>query len=180
VRFDQHEADTMQIWVDADACPVVIKDMLFRAARRVGVTLTLVANQFLRVPPSPLIRAIQVPAGFDAADDLIAERVAAGDLVITADIPLAAAVLAKNAHALDPRGNWYTRDTIEERLRMRSMLDQLRSSGVDTGGPPAFSARDSRTFAAELDRWLARHVKRPAAQQGNAPAVPDRHHPHDG
>ena len=116
----------MPIWVDADACPVVIKDMLYRAARRTGMPLTLVANTFLRVPPSPLIRAIQVPAGFDAADDLIA----AGDLVITADIPLAAAVLAKNAQALDPRGNWYTPGTIEERLRMRSMLDQLRASGV--------------------------------------------------
>jgi hypothetical protein len=113
----------MPIWVDADACPVVIKDMLYRAARRTGMPLTLVANAFLRVPPSPLIRAIQVPAGFDAADDLIAERVVAGDLVITADIPLAAAVLAKNAQALDPRGNWYTPGTIEERLRMRSMLD---------------------------------------------------------
>jgi hypothetical protein len=153
----------MQIWVDADACPVVIKDMLFRAARRVGVPVVLVANQFLRVPPSPLIRTIQVPAGFDAADDLIAERVAAGDLVITADIPLAAAVLQKHAHAIDPRGGWYSRDTIEDRLRMRSMLDQLRSSGVDTGGPSAFSARDSKTFAGELDRWLARHAaNRPA------------------
>ncbi|SIT46911.1 conserved hypothetical protein [Paraburkholderia ribeironis] len=150
----------MPIWVDADACPVVIKDMLYRAARRTGMSLTLVANAFLRVPPSPLIRAIQVPAGFDAADDLIAERVAAGDLVITADIPLAAAVLAKHAQALDPRGNWYSPDTIEERLRMRAMLDQLRSSGVDTGGPPAFSPRDGKSFAGELDRWLARQTPR--------------------
>ncbi len=115
------------------------------------------------MPPSPLIRTIQVPAGFDAADDLIAERVAAGDLVVTADIPLAAAVLEKKAHALDPRGSWYSRDTIEDRLRMRAMLDQLRSSGVDTGGPSAFSARDSKTFAGELDRWLARHAARPAS-----------------
>jgi uncharacterized protein len=148
----------MPIWVDADACPVVIKEMLFRAARRTGVAVTLVANQFLRVPPSPVIRAIQVPAGFDAADALIAERVAPGDLVITGDIPLAAAVLQKHAAALDPRGNWYTPGTIEERLRMRAMLDELRGSGVDTGGPAAFSQRDSKTFAGELDRWLARNA----------------------
>ncbi|REG48960.1 hypothetical protein B0G80_5278 [Paraburkholderia sp. BL6669N2] len=164
----------MSIWVDADACPVVIKDMLYRAARRTNTSLTLVANSFLRVPPSPLIRAIQVPAGFDAADDLIAERVAAGDLVITADIPLAAAVLAKNAQALDPRGNWYTPGTIEERLRMRSMLDQLRSSGVDTGGPSAFSQRDSKSFAGELDRWLSRQRPQPdasAPQSADEPPV---------
>ncbi|MGF6755654.1 YaiI/YqxD family protein [Paraburkholderia sp. GAS42] len=173
----------MQIWVDADACPVVIKDMLFRAARRVGVTVTLVANQFLRVPPSPLIRTIQVPAGFDAADDLIAERVVAGDLVITADIPLAAAVLQKNAHALDPRGNWYSPGTIEERLRMRAMLDQLRSSGVDTGGPSAFSARDTKTFAGELDRWLARHAPRAVPLPATSPEVSTPKDPpdaHDG
>ena len=150
----------MPIWVDADACPVVIKDMLYRAARRTGTTLTLVANTFLRVPRSPLIRAIQVPAGFDAADDLITERVVAGDLVITADIPLAAAVLAKNAQALDPRGNWYTPGTIEERLRMRSILDQLRGSGVDTGGPAAFSQADRQRFANALDRELARRGRR--------------------
>ncbi|NML32903.1 YaiI/YqxD family protein [Paraburkholderia antibiotica] len=150
----------MPIWVDADACPAVVKDMLYRAARRTGMPLTLVANTFLRVPPSPLIRAIQVPAGFDAADQLIVERAAAGDLVITADIPLAAQVLAKHAHALDPRGNWFTPGTIEERLRMRSMLDQLRSSGVDTGGPSAYSPRDGKSFAGELDRWLARQPPR--------------------
>ena len=164
----------MPIWVDADACPAVVKDMLYRAARRTGVPLTLVANSFLRVPPSPLIRAIQVPAGFDAADQLIVERVVDGDLVITADIPLAAAVLAKNAHALDPRGNWFTPGTIEERLRMRSMLDQLRASGVDTGGPAAYSPRDGKTFAGELDRWLARHAPRgdaPAPHSGGKPPV---------
>jgi uncharacterized protein YaiI (UPF0178 family) len=162
----------MSIWVDADACPVVIKDMLFRAARRTGMPLTLVANTVLRIPPSPLIRAIQVPAGFDAADDLIAERVTQGDLVITADIPLAAAVLAKHAQALDPRGNWYTPGTIEERLRMRSMLDQLRSSGVDTGGPAAFSARDSKSFAGELDRWLARQPPRSDASTPHSDGEP--------
>ncbi|MDE1181608.1 YaiI/YqxD family protein [Paraburkholderia sp.] len=149
----------MQIWVDADACPVVVKDMLYRAARRTGIAVTLVANQFLRVPPSPLIRAIQVPAGADVADALIAERVVAGDLVITADIPLAAAVLEKHAHALDPRGNWYSPGTIEERLRMRAMLDQLRGSGVDTGGPDPFSQRDTKVFAGELDRFLARQPR---------------------
>jgi uncharacterized protein len=164
----------MPIWVDADACPVVIKDMLYRAARRTGVPLTLVANTFLRIPASPLIRAIQVPAGFDAADNLIAGRVVAGDLVITADIPLAAAVLAKNAQALDPRGNWYTPGTIEDRLGMRSMLDELRASGVDTGGPAAFSPRDSKSFAGELDRWLVRQAPRPDAptphSRGESPA----------
>ncbi|CAG4909573.1 YaiI/YqxD family protein [Paraburkholderia saeva] len=174
----------MQIWVDADACPVVIKDMLFRAARRVSVTVTLVANQFLRVPPSPLIRTIQVPAGADAADDLIAERVQVGDLVITADIPLAAAVLQKNAHALDPRGNWYSAGTIEERLRMRAMLDQLRGSGIDTGGPSAFSARDTKTFAGELDRWLLRHAPRPvppSSAPGDTSAPDgDPQGPHEG
>ncbi len=162
----------MPIWVDADACPVVIKDMLYRAARRTGTPLTLVANSFLRVPPSPLIRAIQVPAGFDAADNLIAERVNAGDLVITADIPLAAAVLAKHAQALDPRGNWYTPGPIEERLRMRAMLDQLRGSGVDRGGPAAFSPRDSKTFAGELDRWLARQPARSDAPTPHSPDEP--------
>ncbi|HGL6860819.1 TPA: YaiI/YqxD family protein, partial [Burkholderia multivorans] len=116
----------------------------------------LVANQFLRTPPSPFIRALQVPAGFDAADARIVELAAAGDLVITADIPLAAAVLDKGAFALDPRGNWFSRDNIEERLSTRAMMDQLRSAGIDTGGPAPFSARDGNAFAAQLDRFLAR------------------------
>ncbi|CAN0627573.1 DUF188 domain-containing protein YaiI [Burkholderia multivorans] len=146
----------MQVLVDADACPVVIKDMLFRAARRVEVHVTLVANQYLRTPPSPFIRALQVPAGFDAADARIVELVTFGDLVITADIPLAAAVLDKGAHALDPRGSWFSRENIEERLAMRAMLDQLRSTGIDTGGPAPYSARDSKEFAGQLDRFLAR------------------------
>ncbi|OMG70433.1 YaiI/YqxD family protein [Burkholderia ubonensis] len=146
----------MQVLVDADACPVVVKDMLFRAARRAEVHVTLVANQYLRTPPSPFIKALQVPAGFDAADARIVELVAAGDLVITADIPLAAAVLDKGGHALDPRGNWFSRENIEERLSTRAMLDQLRSTGIDTGGPAPYSARDGKAFAGQLDRFLAR------------------------
>ncbi|KVO25853.1 hypothetical protein WK05_23885 [Burkholderia ubonensis] len=146
----------MQVLVDADACPVVVKDMLFRAARRAEVHVTLVANQYLRTPPSPFIKALQVPAGFDAADARIVELVTAGDLVITADIPLAAAVLDKGAHALDPRGNWFSRENIEERLSTRAMLDQLRSTGIDTGGPAPYGARDGKAFAAQLDRFLAR------------------------
>lgn len=147
----------MQVFVDADACPVIIKEMLFRAARRVEVCVTLVANQFLRVPPSPFIKFIQVPSGFDVADARIVELVAAGDLVITADIPLAAAVLEKRGLVLDPRGNWLSRENIEERLTMRDMMDQLRSTGIETGGPAPFSARDSNAFAGQLDRFLARH-----------------------
>ncbi|TKC83140.1 YaiI/YqxD family protein [Trinickia terrae] len=147
----------MQVLVDADACPAVIKDMLFRAARRTEVRVTLVANQYLRTPPSPFIRSIQVPAGFDAADARIVELVASGDLVITADIPLAAAVLDKGAHALDPRGSWFTSENIQERLTVRDVMDQLRNAGIDTGGPAPFSTRDSKAFAGQLDRFLARH-----------------------
>ncbi|WP_244817980.1 YaiI/YqxD family protein [Caballeronia sp. Lep1P3] len=146
----------MQILVDADACPAVVKDILFRAAPRVKVHVTLVANQFLRTPPSPFIKAVQVPSGFDVADARIVELADAGDLIITADIPLAAAVLAKGAHALDPRGEWFSAENIEERLTIRSMMDQLRSSGIDTGGPSPYSPRDGKNFAAQLDRFLAR------------------------
>ncbi|MDR3095945.1 MAG: YaiI/YqxD family protein [Paraburkholderia sp.] len=149
----------MQVLVDADACPAVIKDMLFRAARRAEVQVTLVANQYLRTPPSPFIKSIQVSAGFDVADARIVELVAPGDLVITADIPLAAAVLERGAHALDPRGNWFTRENIQERLTMRDVMDQLRNAGIDTGGPAPFSARDSKAFASQLDRFIARHGK---------------------
>ncbi|AOJ07135.1 YaiI/YqxD family protein [Burkholderia mayonis] len=146
----------MQVLVDADACPVVVKDMLFRAARRAEVCVTLVANQYLRTPPSRFIKALQVPAGFDAADARIVELVTAGDLVITADIPLASAALDRGAHVLDPRGSWFSRENIEERLTMRAMMDQLRSTGIDTGGPAPYSARDSKAFAGQLDRFLAR------------------------
>lgn len=153
----------MQVLVDADACPVVVKEILFRAARRTQVCVTLVANQYLRTPPSRFIKALQVPAGFDAADERIVELVAAGDLVITADIPLAAAALDKGAHILDPRGNWFTRENIQERLTMRDVMDQLRTSGIATGGPAPYMPNDSKAFAGQLDRFLARHSKPSAA-----------------
>lgn len=145
----------MHIWVDADACPVVIKDILYRAASRWQRSLTLVANQMLRTPPSPLIRAVQVPRGFDVADDYIVQHVSAGDLVITGDIPLAAQVLDKSAWVLSPRGERYTADTIRERLSLRDMMEELRSAGIDTGGPAAFSQADRRAFANALDRLMA-------------------------
>lgn len=147
----------MQVLVDADACPAAIKEILFRAARREEMTVTLVANQFLRTPPSPFIKAIQVPLGFDVADVRIVELVISGDLVITADIALAAAVLDKGGHALDPRGNWFSRENIQERMTVRDMMDQLRAAGIETGGPDPFSARDSKAFAGQLDRFLARY-----------------------
>jgi uncharacterized protein YaiI (UPF0178 family) len=149
----------MRIWVDADACPNVIKDILFRAAERARVVLTLVANQPIRTPPSQYIKALQVPAGFDVADDRIVELAEAGDLVITADIPLAAGVIEKGGHALDPRGETYTRDNIKERLVMRKLMDELRSSGVDTGGPATFSNADRQAFANKLDRFLAGNLQ---------------------
>ena len=144
----------MSIWVDADACPNVIKEVLYRAADRTATTVTFVANQFLRVPPSPYLRTLQVPAGFDVADNEIVKRVEAGDLVITADIPLAAEVIEKGAAALNPRGERYSPATIRERLTMRDFMDTLRSSGVQTGGPAAMSPRDRQQFANELDSWL--------------------------
>lgn len=149
----------MQIWVDADACPGVIKEILFRAAIRHGLPLTLVANQWLRVPPSPHIRSVQVPQGFDVADSHIVEQVAAGELVVTADIPLAALVIDKQAFALNPRGEFYTAENVRQALDMRNFMDSLRSSGVDTGGPPAFSQADRQNFANQLDRFIARQRK---------------------
>jgi uncharacterized protein YaiI (UPF0178 family) len=146
----------MQIWVDADACPAPIKEILFRAAERARVPLVLVANKLLKVPASPYIRALQVPGGFDVADAKIAADCAPGDLVITGDIPLASAVIEKGAHALNPRGEFYTPDSIKERLAMRNFMDTLRSSGVETGGPAAFSRSDRQAFANQLDRFLAR------------------------
>lgn len=143
-----------QIWVDGDACPGVIKDILFRAAERARVQVTLVANQWLRVPTSRYIRALQVQGGFDVADDAIVERASAGDLVVTQDIPLAARVLEKGAIALNPRGERYTRDTIAERLSMRNFMEELRGAGIQTGGPATLHARDRQAFAGELDRWL--------------------------
>ena len=144
----------MHIWVDADACPVVIKEILYRAAQRWRMPLTLVANQMLRTPPSSLIRAVQVSRGFDVADGYIVEHVHARDLVITGDIPLAALALEKNAWALSPRGERYTADTIRERLSLRDMMEELRSAGIDTGGPSAFSQADRRAFANALDRLM--------------------------
>lgn len=144
------------IWVDADACPRVIKDILFRAAERAGVPLTLVANQPIGVPPSPHIRSVQVAGGFDVADKHIAQEARPGDLVVTADIPLAAEVIEKGCLALNPRGELYTADNIRQRLNMRDFMDTLRGSGVDTGGPPALNQRDRMAFANQLDRFLAR------------------------
>jgi hypothetical protein len=145
-----------QIWVDADACPKVIKEILFRAAERVGVPLILVANQPIPVPRSRFIRTVQVAAGFDVADNHIVQQAEAGDLVITADIPLAAEVVARGCLALNPRGDLYTEDNIRQRLNMRDFMDTLRSSGVDTGGPSSFSQADRQAFANHLDRLLAR------------------------
>ncbi len=150
----------MQIWVDADACPKVIKEILFRAAERTGVDLTLVANQSLVVPRLQNIRVVRVGSGFDVADNEIVRRMAHGDLVITADIPLAAEVIAKGGHALNPRGELYTTDNIKARLSMRDFMDSLRATGVETGGPASFSQSDRQQFANQLDRWLSVHFRR--------------------
>jgi uncharacterized protein len=147
----------VRIWVDADACPNAIKEILFRAAERNRVQVTLVANAPLRIPPSPFIATLQVPHGFDVADNRIVELADAGDLVVTADIPLAAGVIGKGAFALDPRGETYTADNIGERLSTRKFMDELRAGGVDTGGPAAFSNADRQAFAARLDKFLASH-----------------------
>ncbi|MGA7585911.1 MAG: YaiI/YqxD family protein [Rouxiella badensis] len=149
----------MQIWVDADACPNVIKEVLFRAAERTGVMVTLVANQIIRTPPSRFLRTLRVEAGFDVADNEIVKRVETGDLVITADIPLAAEVIEKGGMALNPRGERYTPETIRERLNMRDFMDTLRASGVQTGGPPVLNQRDRQQFANELDKWLVQAKK---------------------
>jgi uncharacterized protein YaiI (UPF0178 family) len=146
----------MQIWVDADACPNVIKEILFRAADRVAVPVILVANQFIQVPRSPHIRTVQVTAGFDVADNYIVQQAEPGDLVITADIPLASEAIDKGCLALNPRGELYTTENIRQRLNMRDFMDTLRGSGIDTGGPPAFSQADRMAFANHLDRLLAK------------------------
>lgn len=153
----------MQIWVDADACPVVIKEIIFRAAERLQISTILVANQMLRTPPSRYIRAIQVPSGFDVADRHIVDQLAPGDLVITADIPLASGVIERGAHALNPRGELYTVANIRERLAMRNFMEELRSAGVETGGPAAFSQADRQAFGNALDRFLAKNSSRPPA-----------------
>ncbi|GKT08058.1 YaiI/YqxD family protein [Desulforhabdus sp. TSK] len=149
----------MQIWVDADACPAAIKDILYRAAERLKVSLVLVANKLLKTPASPFIRTIQVPAGFNVADNHIALQVEPDDLVITADIPLAAAVVEKGGYALDPRGELYTRENIGQRLTLRDFMDGLRGAGVDTGGPPPLHKNDRKAFADELDRFLSKRLK---------------------
>ena len=148
----------MHIWVDADACPKVIKDILFRAATRTKIALTLVANQTLYVPPSPYIRSVQVPPGFDVADNEIVKRVSPGDLVISSDLPLAADVIAKGAHVLSHRGEWYSAANIGPLLNMRDFMDNLRASGVQTGGPPPMSQSESKAFAGHLDRFLVRQA----------------------
>lgn len=148
----------MQIWVDADACPNVIKEILFRVAERQQVPVTLVANKLLRTPPSRYIKAMQVPAGFDVADREIVRLVQPGDLVITADIPLASDVIQKDADVLNPRGERYTKDNIQQHLTMRDFMDQLRGSGIDTGGPAPFSQGDRHAFAAALDRHLRQRL----------------------
>ena len=157
------DAAAPQIWVDGDACPGVIKEILFRAAERERIRVTLVANQWLRCPPSQYIRALQVQGGFDVADSEIVERLQPGDFVVTQDIPLAARVIEKGGVAVNPRGERYTPDNMAERLSMRNFMEELRGAGVQTGGPSAFHARDRQSFAKELDRWLAQRPKRSGA-----------------
>ena len=149
----------MKIWVDADACPVVIKEILFRAADRTKLAMTLVANQPVRIPPSRYISTLQVASGFDVADDEIVARLSTGDLVITSDIPLAAEVIEKGGLALSPRGELYTTENIGARLNMRDFMDTMRASGIHTGGPPALNQSDRMAFANELDKILSRHAK---------------------
>ncbi len=149
----------MHIWVDADACPAVIKEILFKAARRTKLPLSLVANHSMSVPPDKHITLTQVPSGFDAADDYIVEKCEAGDLVITNDIPLAADVLAKNALALNNRGEEYDKSSIKQILGMRDFMETMRSSGEHTGGPKAFSQRDKQNFANALDRLLTQGLR---------------------
>ncbi len=147
----------LRIWVDADACPVVIKEMLYRAAERAKVETIFVANKLLRLPPSPYLKAIQVGQGFDVADNKIVQELNPGDLVITADIPLAAQVIAKGGHALNPRGEFYSLENIQERLGLRNFMEELRASGVQTAGPNTFSASDRKAFAAHLDQFLSKN-----------------------
>ena len=147
----------MKIYVDADACPVVIKEILFRAAERTQTITTLVANQYISIPRSKVLKFIRVGSGFDVADNEIVKLVEDGDLVITADIPLASEVIEKGGHALNPRGELYTVDNIKARLTMRDFMDTLRSSGVDTGGPPPLNQNDRQKFANSLDVFLQKH-----------------------
>ncbi len=149
----------MRIWVDADACPAVIKDILYRAAERAKIQMALVASKFLRTPPSPYIRCLQVPRGIDVADGHIVRELEPSDLVITADIPLAADVIAKGGHALNPRGEFYSTENIQERLALRNYLDELRGMGERTGGPAALDTTDRKRFADQLDRFIAKQKR---------------------
>ena len=149
---------SIRIWVDADACPVVIKEILYRAAQRTGIETTFVANSFLKIPKSPHLKFRKVGAGFDVADEVIGKSVAVGDLVITADIPLAAEVIEQGGYALNPRGELYTQENIRSILNMRDFMDTLRSSGAQTGGPPPLGASERKAFADNLDRFLAKHT----------------------
>ena len=148
----------MKIWVDADACPVVIKEILFKAAQRTGIELTLVANQPIRVPASRNIKSVQVETGFDVADNEIVKRLETGDLVITGDIPLAAEVIEQGGHALNPRGELYSADSIKAKLNVRDFMDTMRASGIHTGGPPVLSQSDRKSFADHLDKLITRQV----------------------
>ena len=149
----------MKIWVDADACPIVIKEILFKAAERTQVQLTLVANQYIRTPPSKFLNSLQVSSGFDVADDEIVKRCNKGDLVITSDIPLADEVIDKGALALSSRGELFTKENIKPRLNIRDFMDTMRSSGINSGGPPPLSQSDRQAFANHLDKILTRHAK---------------------
>lgn len=146
------------IWVDADACPNVIKEILFKASLRTGTPMVLVANHHMKIPNTAWIKLLQVPAGFDIADNEIVKRAGTDDLVVTSDIPLAAEVIDKGAHALNPRGERYSPDNIKQRLNMRDFMDTLRGSGIDTGGAPPMSAAERREFANQLDKYLQRHA----------------------
>ncbi len=161
--------DNMKIWVDADACPVVIKEILFKAAERTGVQMTLVANQPMRVPALPCIQFIQVGSGLDVADNEIVKRLAAGDLVITADIPLASDVIEKGGHALNPRGELYSVENIRSRLSMRDFMDSLRANGVDTGGPPVLNQNDRQAFANQLDKLLSNYAGKKSRRKSKRP-----------
>lgn len=148
----------MNLWVDADACPKAVKEVIYRAAARMKIQTTLVANQFLTVPKSPYIRAIQVPGGFDVADAHIVAEIDAGDLVITADIPLAAEVVSLGAVALNPRGTLYTEENIQSHLARRNFMEELRTTGTITGGPPTLAKTDIQSFANQLDRYLTKQT----------------------
>lgn len=150
----------MKIYVDADACPKVIKEVLFKAVERLKVNMTLVADQFMQIPQSPYINFLKVPSEIDSADEKIVEIIEPGDLVITADIPLADQVVSKGAYAINPRGELYTEQNIKDRLAVRDILTEIRSTGIDTGGPPPFNQKDKEKFANQLDRFLTRHLKK--------------------